>query len=279
MKTQRKPDIVCIGAQKAGTSWLHELLATRSDVWVPPFKELHFFDYKFIAESRRWVPWHIKQGVKAARERHVSNAAEPDFSFLEYLKKLETEPRLNKIWYQYVFSKARVDQKCLDVTPEYSCIPDIGINYFKRFLPEAKLIFLVRDPLERLKSQIRMTVQRESQKRFSEAEWRNLLSRPALRSRGDYLNNIPRWDAQFDHDQLLYLPFGQISANPAAVLRAVEDHCDLPRQKYSRLQEKIHATESFLLPDYVLEQLQQCVVEQNRFLENRFGTAFLKNAA
>ena len=47
MNKGRKPDILCIGAQKAGTSWLHVTLATRRDIWVPPFKELHFFDHNF----------------------------------------------------------------------------------------------------------------------------------------------------------------------------------------------------------------------------------------
>jgi hypothetical protein len=38
------PKFICIGAQRAGTTWLHECLNEHPDVYVPPEKELHFFD-------------------------------------------------------------------------------------------------------------------------------------------------------------------------------------------------------------------------------------------
>lgn len=38
------PKFICIGAQRAGTTWLHECLGEHPDVYVPPEKELHFFD-------------------------------------------------------------------------------------------------------------------------------------------------------------------------------------------------------------------------------------------
>jgi len=38
-----------IGAQKAGTTWLHDLLDSYSECAVPPVKELHFFDIKYVA--------------------------------------------------------------------------------------------------------------------------------------------------------------------------------------------------------------------------------------
>jgi hypothetical protein len=38
------PDFLCIGMQKAGTAWLYDQLETHPDFWMPPLKELHFFD-------------------------------------------------------------------------------------------------------------------------------------------------------------------------------------------------------------------------------------------
>src|SRR5204862_8294166 len=32
-----------IGAQKAGTTWLYEMLRLTPEVWMPPVKELHYF--------------------------------------------------------------------------------------------------------------------------------------------------------------------------------------------------------------------------------------------
>src|SRR5205809_6538559 len=39
------PDFLCVGAQKAGTSWLYRQLEPHADFWMPPVKELHYMDY------------------------------------------------------------------------------------------------------------------------------------------------------------------------------------------------------------------------------------------
>lgn len=275
MNAGRKPDIVCIGAQKAGTSWLHQTLATRPDIWVPPFKELHFFDHKFIEECSRWAPWHVKKGLKAARERHISGPGPRDNAYLAYLESLAARPILNGTWYKRVFSRADDQQKCLDVTPEYSCIPDEGVDFFKRFLPDARLIYIVRDPRERLKSQLRMMAHGTYNGRLTDDEWTAILDMPALSTRGDYLNNIPRWDRRFSQDQLLYLPFGQIKKDPLGLLKTIEDHCDLPAQMYKNADRKVHQTKPLRLPAFVLDQVETRVAPQNRFLQERFDQSFL----
>jgi hypothetical protein len=42
------PNFLGIGAPRAGTTWLHELLRTHPEVWVPSLrKEIHYFDVHF----------------------------------------------------------------------------------------------------------------------------------------------------------------------------------------------------------------------------------------
>ncbi len=44
----RLPDFLCLGAPKCGSSWLHELLNSHPQVFIPTeLKEIHFFDEKF----------------------------------------------------------------------------------------------------------------------------------------------------------------------------------------------------------------------------------------
>src|SRR5438046_9791001 len=38
------PDFLCVGAQKAGTSWLYRQLEPHPDFWMPPVKELHYLN-------------------------------------------------------------------------------------------------------------------------------------------------------------------------------------------------------------------------------------------
>ncbi len=50
----KKPDFIGIGAQKAGTSWLHACLYEHPQIYMPASKELHFFS-KYYA---RGLPWY-----------------------------------------------------------------------------------------------------------------------------------------------------------------------------------------------------------------------------
>ena len=40
------PDFLGIGAQKAGTSWLHKNLRCHPQIYMPKTKELHYFDWR-----------------------------------------------------------------------------------------------------------------------------------------------------------------------------------------------------------------------------------------
>ena len=39
-----QPDFLCVGAPKGGTSWLFRQLNSHPDFWMPPLKEVNYFD-------------------------------------------------------------------------------------------------------------------------------------------------------------------------------------------------------------------------------------------
>src|SRR6201987_4886933 len=39
-----RPDFLCVGAHKSGTTWLYQQLDSHPDFWMPPVKELHYLD-------------------------------------------------------------------------------------------------------------------------------------------------------------------------------------------------------------------------------------------
>ena len=53
------PHFIVIGAQRAGTTWLHRVLSQHERLWLTPVKELHYFDKQ-----------SIKLGVLSKYERH-----------------------------------------------------------------------------------------------------------------------------------------------------------------------------------------------------------------
>jgi hypothetical protein len=48
------PDFLCIGLQKAGTRWLYDQLSHAKGVWLPPIKEIGYFD------KRSFKPGNMK---------------------------------------------------------------------------------------------------------------------------------------------------------------------------------------------------------------------------
>ncbi|MDY6993754.1 MAG: sulfotransferase [Pseudomonadota bacterium] len=38
------PDFIGIGAQRSGTTWVANVMSLHPEIWVPPLKELHYFD-------------------------------------------------------------------------------------------------------------------------------------------------------------------------------------------------------------------------------------------
>src|SRR2546423_15689927 len=99
-KAPAGPDFICIGAQKAGTGWLYEQLRNHPDFWMPPMKELHYFD-RFAdpnrSEPERTLPFvrdqheRIAIATKRARDQcdcrfltHLEQAFDQELFDLEY---------------------------------------------------------------------------------------------------------------------------------------------------------------------------------------------------
>ena len=55
----KKLDFIGLGAQKAGTSWIHACLYEHPHICMPASKEIHFFS-KYYAEGMRWYEAHFQ---------------------------------------------------------------------------------------------------------------------------------------------------------------------------------------------------------------------------
>ena len=264
---RRLPGIVGIGAQKAGTSWLHENLSDHPSLWAPPFKELHFFDFKFTEDSRKWAQWHVKSNL-----RRLLKASPIEPARKAYLVSLMEEPLLNGNWYKRIFSAAEEGKIGFDVTPEYCSLPENGIEFFGRFLGSPKVIYIIRDPIERAISQIKMNMHRKKLSFQDLSTWEKMARDPVIKLRGDYQCFIPRWDRIFGN--ILYLPFGEIGRNPISFLRSIEEYCGLPSAEYPRAFRRVFATPEQPVPESIRRFLLKELSGQVEFLNERFGSSF-----
>jgi hypothetical protein len=105
-----RPNLLVIGAQKCGTTTLHNYLNCHPEIFMSKYKELVFF-----IESRAWskgLDWYEAQFPVAAKVRGESSQGYTNY-------------------------------------PQFAGVP----ARIKQVVPDAKFIYMVRDPIERVVSQ------------------------------------------------------------------------------------------------------------------------------
>ena len=287
--SEKLPQFLCIGAQKAGTTWLDQQLRGHEDIWLPPMKEVHFFDYVDRPEFRKWITWHLRITLRRELLKEVSTVDKQkkaiDWKKLEYFSKVMTHPkRFEDEWYKHIFSGAPTKSLKGEITPEYSTISNEGIEHILKLCPDIKVIYIIRDPIKRAASQLKMNMVRNGDFKKSVDTEKNVvtdvelfyknLKHYSIKDRGDYETYIPRWDSKLK-DNILYIPFKEISSNPINVLQNVFKHLGVDMQGYSGQPMKVvHKGGSFKMPKEVMDSLETELQPQYDFLRQRFSSDF-----
>jgi Sulfotransferase family len=201
------PDFLCVGAQKGGTSWLYRQLGSHPDFWMPPLKELHYFD----GLSRI-------SAVASARARDHR-----DRSFLEQIKRLSARSHLDLEDYARLF-EAKGPLLSGDITPAYSMLNDELIERIVSHFPHLKVIFLARDPVERAWSQLSMGVRLGMISPFDATDAdeviRNLLN-PGVLLRSHPSKIVARWKRYVRPEFFRVYFFDDLEKNPVELRHAI----------------------------------------------------------
>jgi hypothetical protein len=292
------PDFICIGAQKAGTTWLYEMLAQNPSVWMPPLKELHFLSYASNPKNAKredadhWGPKEIRTHL----ERRIKEAGRQDKAYLDYLKSLGGSDVLSEDWYRRIFSYAGAEGKVKgEITPAYLAMGDKGIRYAKSLVGDKKFVLVIREPAARTLSNLKNSVyrrvklasretlwqrlmwriRRHRSAKFDDAFWQKVLKQIKNNRRGEYSETIPRWQKHFGPEQLLILPFGEIKSSPDAFLAKVEAFIGAkPFGGYKALEEQVNKSKEFEIPQWVIDDVGQLMKPQQDFLRSHFGDEF-----
>jgi hypothetical protein len=269
------PHFICIGAQKAGTTWLYEMLAQNPGIWLPPMKEVHFFDrigaHRESAENRRA---HILGRALKIMRRGVKKGSASDDQ-PAFLETLAGEDVGTEAWYRRIFSHPdALTRVSGEITPAYLTIGEPKIAYAKSLLPRVRLVLIVREPQERGISQVKMAASRLKSSRVTDADMKQILDRYKQSDRGNYKKSIPLWQKHFT-DQLLILPFSLLRTDPAVMLRTIEEFVGAPAYHgYKYANKPVHKTKEIKVPDWVVSEIGEFTAGQKQYLIDAFGTEF-----
>lgn len=150
---ERAPDFYGIGAEKCGTTWLWQMFRDHPDIGVTLPKELRYF-----AHQNLHTGFANFSALQKLLQNHRKVPKGPIF-----LEKLATELRIaygDDPAYLRIFGS--VEGKSVgDISPQYCMLPDEGVDHMQRLSPAAKIIFLMRDPVDRAISAGKMKASEE----------------------------------------------------------------------------------------------------------------------
>lgn len=242
------PDFLIIGAQKAGTTSLHDYLCQHSAVAAPVTKEVHFFDNEFQRGSG-WYRAHFRRGEQGALTG--------------------------------------------ESTPYYLFHP-LAARRAAEVVPEARLIVVLRDPIDRAFShhnhelalgfeQLPFEAALEAEAERLRGEEERLIADPRYRSpshqhhsylcRGRYAGQLERWFERYGEERILVLGAEDLFARPGAVVREAQDFLGLPPQAPVDLTAK-NARSYAPIPPRLRERLAAEFEDDNRRLYRVLGRDF-----
>lgn len=185
------PDFIGIGAAKSGTSWLWHNLRKHRDIWTPMRKELHFFDVDIRKRCLPVVPFSVEARIRYARH----------FIPGKILGKVTGE-----------------------VTPGYGILPDDTIGLINSWMPNLKILYIMRDPVPRAWSHAKMVFPNFMNKSIEEASIDELISffkLPSVFLRGDYVYCLKNWFKYYPREQFYICFLEEAATDPVLVIQSV----------------------------------------------------------
>jgi hypothetical protein len=180
----RLPNFLIIGAMKAGTTSLYRYLRPHPQIFMPEVKELNFFAEE--GTWRRGLDWYAKRFIKAAPHETALGEASP-------------------IYTQY---------------PHHRGIPErIALH-----IPDAHLIYVVRDPIERIRSHYQHRVTTGAEKDPVEVA---VLKNPIYLDCSRYAFQIEQYLPYVPRDRLLVITSEALRSDRLETVRRVYTFLDV----------------------------------------------------
>jgi len=217
-----------VGAMKAGTTWLHDYLAASPQCEPGVRKEYHVFDSLDLDHE----PYVLKRLVDKARGSldEVAEGRPTDPTFLVQSAMIADED----VYFDYftgLFSRSPDTRLTLDITPGYARLSVGRLASIRDAFEErgvrAVAAFLMRDPVERIWSQVRMQKRRRPEHNPGTAEELvgQRYAHPTYAERTRYETTVPHVDEVFGDAS--YLGFYEELFDPATTERELRALCGL----------------------------------------------------
>jgi hypothetical protein len=270
------PDFLCIGAQKAGTTWLDLNLRHHPHIKMTPVKEIHLFNdpstMPTIARviTKSW--WRIL--LKGPLQRSLKEGRKGD---LRWFLRFFFLPR-NENWYSSLFSPG-VGQISGEITPNYATLKENIVGRIHDLMPNLRIIYLLRNPILRTWSQAAMYFQNQGLKLeiAGDDELFELFKLDWVSEHSDYLRNLEKWEKYYPENQFFIGFFDQLLQDPRDFIKEIYDFLELdksnrfiPDTVYKKRNTRPYAQ----IPGHLSCYLSRKYFDQIKKLHQRFANRY-----
>lgn len=266
---RKRPDLVskqptllfCVGATKAGTSWLYQHLSAHPECHFRTIKELHYFTMQNAAQF---------DGALRATDRKIAEM-QARLNAAADLRKAAVAQRLaDLIEWRAVLAHRAIDLPAYrafltegagnarlvgDVTPAYGLMSELALAGLTQVAADTRFVYLIRDPLSRLWSHVRMIAARTAPERFAEAAEAQMAAildgdlsgeGKGIAARGDYAAILPKLARAVPATSLLVLFQEDMMTLPG--IARLSAHLGLTPVA-AALERRVHEGKSLALPE------------------------------
>lgn len=279
------PGFLCIGAQKAGTTWLYHNLKNHPQVWLPPVKELHYFDYPHRTPLIWKVAGSTRHHHRARREVREFLSVLTDPALRSWHRRFLFHPRGDR-WYASLFAPAP-QQIAGEITPAYATLSESSVAHIHALLPELKIILLLRNPIQRIWSAAAMHFSKHGRRSLNEVDPKqleNYFMQRGPRKRSDYLSTLNTWEAYFEPQQIFIGFFDQLEQAPGSLLRnvcgflSIDDSAShIPETAPEKLNPRSYPQIPPELSEYLTQQYSAQIQQLNQRFSNEYTATWLSS--
>ncbi|GAA5030934.1 hypothetical protein GCM10011506_21790 [Marivirga lumbricoides] len=259
-------NFIGIGAQKAGTSWLFSNLKKLPDFSLG-IKEIHYFDKNkkysspnTLSESKVYKRVLIYEWVKFVVIMFIKAILRLDFIQINWALKWMFY-NYNDEWYLSLFKNLKGFSG--EISPSYAILEENDIRKMYKLAPDAKIIFILRDPIERAWSHYRFSRKHSSKKsrsKFKHESIIDFINSDDQLLRSNYIDTLEKYSKIFPEAQILVCFYDAIIDCPEKLLKEIVQFIGANPNNIDRncdLLEKVNVSKVIDCPSEIEEYLKK----------------------
>jgi len=211
----KSPNFFCIGAQKAGTTSLYNILIQNPEIYLPRNKkEIHYFDYD--RNYNKGLNWYFKKYFNNVKNEHAIGEITPSYSYFSHVP-------------ERIYNDLGSDVKFIFILRQPI---DRAISHYSMMTSRKEEEFTFLEAIEYEEQRLNSN-QIDSKKNYS------------YLNRGFYSKQLTNYYKFFDKDNILLLSFEkEIKENLKETIIKIESFLGVKHISYSNLHIASNASDS-----------------------------------